>query len=291
MDYSSSAQRKFIWVLFLVGFLMGLGIDLYVPSLPAITNYFHTQPSLVQLTIGLYMLGYGIAQIFFGVLSDSLGRRKILVASALVYSLVSFLTAFSPNIYVLNALRFLQGISIAGLAVVARAMAVDCFTGKDLAKATSYFGISWSLGPILGPFIGGYLQHYFNWQANFYLFGVYGFVVFIFVYLKIPETNLQLIPLNFQQFYKNIRNVTTHPLFLFITFIGGFAYAMIVVFNIVGPFLIQTVLNYSVLEYGYMALLLGVVYFFGCISNRFLIGHFNIMSLLLFGLVGAFWQV
>jgi Bcr/CflA subfamily drug resistance transporter len=287
MEYSLSAQRKFILVLFLVGFLMGLGIDLYVPSLPAITNYFHTQPSLVQLTIGLYMLGYGVAQVFLGVLSDSLGRKKILVTSGLVYSLVSFLTAFSPNIYALNVLRFFQGISIAGMAVVTRAMAVDCFTGKDLAKATSYFGLSWSLGPILGPFIGGYLQHYFGWQANFYLLGVYGLVISIFVYMKIPETNLQLIPLNFQQVYKNIQDVTTHPLFLFTTFIGGFAYAIIVVFNIVGPFLIQTVLNYSVVDYGYIALLLGVTYFFGCMSNRLLINCFNIMLLLRIALVGA----
>ncbi len=78
MSYSKKEQKKFVLVLFLVGFLMGLGVDLYVPSLPSITRYFNVSPSSVQLTISLYMLGYGIAQIFFGILSDSLGRKKIL---------------------------------------------------------------------------------------------------------------------------------------------------------------------------------------------------------------------
>lgn len=287
MDSSSSSQSKFILVLFLVGFLMGLGVDLYVPSLPAITEYFHTQPSMVQLTIGLYLLGYGISQIVFGVLSDSLGRRKILVWSGFAYSVISFLTAFAPNIYLLNALRFFQGICIAGMAVVARAITADCFTGKELAKATSTFGLSWSLGPILGPFIGGYLEHFFGWQSNFYLFGIYGLVVFIIVYLKIPETNLHLVPLHFQQVRKNIHDIITHPLYLCSTIIGGLGYGIIVIFNIAGPFLIQSVLGYSVIEYGYMALFLGVIYFLGSTSNRISVSYFNIMSILRWALVGV----
>ena len=76
-------QKKHVFVLlFLIPFLMGTGTDLYVPSLPAITAYFKISAHLTQFTIGLYMLGYAIGQFFLGILSDSLGRKKISIYSA-----------------------------------------------------------------------------------------------------------------------------------------------------------------------------------------------------------------
>jgi len=71
---SISQRRHVFFLLFAAPFLMGMGVDLYVPSLPAITNYFHVLPSLVQLTIALYIFGYGVGQSFLGILSDSLAH-------------------------------------------------------------------------------------------------------------------------------------------------------------------------------------------------------------------------
>jgi len=164
-------QKRAISVfLHLVAFLMGIGIDLYVPSLPAIADYFNATSHAVQITIGIYMFGYAIGQLFLGILSDSFGRRKIIILSGFFYTLASLLAAFSPNIFLLITYRFLQGLSISGLGVVARAVATDMFDGLDLAKSLASFSLSWAIGPILGPFIGGYIQHYFDWKTNFYVF-------------------------------------------------------------------------------------------------------------------------
>lgn len=288
MDYSLSQKRSINFLVFIVPFLLGLGVDLYVPSLPAITNYFHTQASFVQLTISLYMLGYGIGQTVLGVLSDSFGRRKVLILSALFFTLVSFLAILSFNVFMLEVCRLMQGISVAGLAVVARAIIVDVFSGAELAKATNSFTLSWSLGPILAPFIGGYLQHYFDWQANFYLFGLYGLFIFVYAFIKLPETNLHLVNLSFSKTYNSIKVVCKHPVFMLITTVSGLGYAIIVLFNLVGPFLIQTVLKYSVIDYGNIALVLGCAYFLGALSNRFASNYFKSKTLLLFGLISAF---
>ncbi|MDF2565872.1 MAG: drug resistance transporter, Bcr/CflA subfamily [Massilibacillus sp.] len=288
MEYSLSQKRSINFLVFIVPFLLGLGVDLYVPSLPAITNYFHTQASFVQLTISLYMLGYGIGQTILGVLSDSFGRRKVLLLSALFFTLVSFLAIFSSNVFMLEMCRFLQGISVAGLAVVARAIIVDVFSGAELAKATNSLTLSWSLGPIIAPFIGGYLQHYFDWQASFYLFGLYGLFIFVYAFTKLPETNLHLVELSFSKTYNSIRLIGAHPVFMLLTTVSGFCYAIVVLFNVVGPFLIQTVLKYSVIDYGNLALVLGCAYFLGALSNRFASNYFKSKTLLLFGLLSAF---
>jgi len=288
MPCSVSQRRHIFFLLFAAPFLMGMGIDLYVPSLPAITNYFGGHQSLVQLTIGLYMLGYGIGQIFLGILSDSLGRKKVFLASAFFYTFISFISAFSPNIYMLIICRFLQGIGIAGLGVIVRSIAVDCFVAKNLAKAFTYVSTSWALGPIVGPFIGGYLQHFFNWQADFYFFGLYGLFILIYAAITLPETNLFLQPLRPVKIARSIKTIITHPIFLLGTFILSLCYACIVLFNVVGPFLVQVVLKYSAVDYGHIALLLGFGYFAGNFLNRFAIKHFSPVRVASIALVLAF---
>lgn len=287
MEYSLSQKRNINFLVLIVPFLLGLGVDLYVPSLPAITNYFNTQASFVQLTVSLYMLGYGIGQTVLGVLSDSFGRRRVLLSSALFFTLVSFWAVLSPNVFMLHVCRFLQGISVAGLAVVARAIVVDVFSGDELTNATNSLTLSWSLGPIIAPFIGGYLQHYFDWQASFYLFGLYGLFIFTYAFIKLPETNLHLSVLSFSKIFHSISIICIHPTFMLLTTVAGFCYAIVVLFNIVGPFLIQIVLNYSVIAYGNIALVLGCAYFLGALSNRFAINYFHTKSLLLFGLISS----
>ncbi|MBI5346078.1 MAG: MFS transporter [Chlamydiae bacterium] len=80
-------------------FLGGIGIDLYVPSLPTIKNEFNVDHSLVQFTITTYLLGYAIGQLFLGILSDSFGRKKILYFSSIFYVFTTILAIVSQNIY------------------------------------------------------------------------------------------------------------------------------------------------------------------------------------------------
>ncbi len=284
----SKVQKRHIFVLlFLIPFLMGTGVDLYVPSLPAIQSYFNAPKHLVQFTIGSYMLGYAIGQLLLGVLSDSLGRKKILVVSGMVFTLVSFLSVFSVSINMLIVLRFFQGFAIAGAAVVCRAIVTDCFSGLARTTAMTYLSTSWALGPILGPFIGGYLQDYFNWQADFYFFGVYGLLTFVYAGIVLVETHLHLVPFLPGKIARTLHEVVTHPLFIIYSIIGSLIYAMLVVFNVVAPFLIQATLQYSAIAYGRIALLLGFGYFLGNFINRWIIHHVSSEKIVLISLLGA----
>jgi MFS transporter, DHA1 family, multidrug resistance protein len=270
----SAASRRHLLVLICsVPFLMGLAVDLYVPSLPVIVDYFHVRSGCVRLTIGVYLLGFGVGQLVLGILSDAWGRRSVVLWSAAFFTAASLAAALAPNIYLLLLCRLLQGLSIGGIAAATRAVIADSFLDLALIKTIGVYVMSWSLGPIIGPFIGGYLQHYFNWQADFYFFAIYGLFVFIFAAKNMPETHLHLVPLQLKKFYEGVKTFLTMPLFLGYSIIGCLFYTVLVFFNILGPFLLQVVLKCSVVTYGYIALLMGFAYFAGNFCNRILINY------------------
>lgn len=287
MELTEKERRHISVFNIIVPFLVGIAIDLYVPSLPDIVRYFHTSTHLVQFTISLYMLGYGIGQLMLGILSDSLGRRKIFLWSLVFFILVSLLAAWSWNIYQLIVCRFLQGLGIAGIGVSRRALAADCFSGEELTRAMTVISTSWALGPIIGPYIGGYLQHYFNWRANFYFFAFYGAVIFLMTHRTLPETNQYRMPLHFKKIGQSMKRIILHKAFLFGVIVLSLTYSMLVMFNTVAPFLIRNQLHYSAISYGRIALFMGFGYFIGNLSNRFLIRFFKALSLAEFAFYSA----
>lgn len=284
----SSRQKKAIFLILIVGpFLAGVGIDLYVPSLPIIAEQFKVLQQYVQLTISVYLFGTALGQLSLGTVSDSIGRKKVLLASSIFYILFSLVCVLSPNVICLNIFRFFQGACLGGVLVSCRAIATDCFSGLRLNKAMTLFSISWGLGPIIGPFLGGYLEYYWHWQSNFYFFAASGALVLIISFF-LPETHLERNRFNFSSTLKGLKFISSHPKFLFNILILAFLYSLLVIFNVVGPFLIQVVLKYSVVAYGHIALLLGVGYLLGSVLNRFLIHKFNPLRIALYGLIAAF---
>lgn len=268
-------------------FLLGCGIDLYVPSLPVITSYFSVTSSLVQASVGAYLLGYAGGQLVLGVLSDSLGRRKIVVLSGAFFTIFSIAAALSPNIYFFNSCRLLQGIAIGGLGAAIRAAITDLFAGKDLVRIIPLMTTFWSLGPILGPFIGGYLQHYLNWQADFYFFGLCGFAITCGAYFGLPESHHRRMPLNLGKIIKSILTIFVHPVFLTFSTIAALTYSVVVIFNVVGPYLVESVLQYTVIDYGRIALFLGCGHFLGNVVNRFLVSYIEGKKIVLVSLLAC----
>ncbi len=257
--------------------LSGLSIDIYVPSLPAVTQYFNVDKSLVQLSISLYILGFGVGQLLAGSIADSVGRRKPFIFSMLIFILSSFLIPFSNDIYQLLALRILQGMAIAFVSVPMRAVLSDLFTGKEFYKMMNYMTLCWAIGPIIAPAIGGYLQHFFGWQSSFYFLFSYALIAFILVILLLPETIKEKKPLHFRQIFQDFCTIMSHPDYIGGIVCLGVLWSLVILFSIVAPFLIQDILHYSAIEFGHMALLMGLAWFLGNVTSRLLINvHFHI---------------
>ena len=258
----------------------GATIDIYVPSLPAITAHFGVTAQLVQWTIPSYLIGYSLAQLFCGAFSDAWGRRALLIIGIVLYIGASLLAASASSINMLILMRFVQGLGVAAPGVLARAIASDSFDVERLPQVTNYITLAWALGPIIAPLIGGYLQHVFGWKAVFYFLTAYGCVVLLLVYFLLPETNPHRHQLRPDTLLDHYKAVLASPVFLGCAFLLAIIYAQLILFNVVGPFLVQTVLGESPIVFGRVALSLGVAWFFGSLANRILIATFPRLPLM-----------
>lgn len=277
------------WVRILILMLMvpltGASIDIYVPSLPAITRDFHTQVQFAQLTVPIYLIGYSLAQVIVGSLSDAMGRRRLLIAGLVIYCLASLLAPLSPSITVLMGIRFIQGIAVSAPGVLSRAIASDSFSPEELPPIINYITIAWATGPILAPVIGGYLQAYFNWHAPFYFLALLSGLNLILVLAFLPETIKERHPLKFTVLLGHYKTVLSHRIFISLTIMLAIFYAFLILFNVVGPFLIQSVLGYSPITFGHMALCLGLAWFLGSVLNRLMIRRVAFRTLVLAALI------
>jgi Bcr/CflA subfamily drug resistance transporter len=237
--------------------------------MPKMTEFFMTNKSLIQLSISFYMLGLGLLQILAGPISDSFGRKKPFIIGMMLYLLSTGLIISCHNIYVLLALRALQGISVAILVVPIRSVIPDLFSGKELQKYMSYVVTAWAIGPIIAPVIGGYLQHQFDWQANFIWLFAYGSIAFILVVFFLPETSEQRHAFKFNVIINNTHDILSNTSFLRALFSNGLLYSMIILYATVAPFLLQNILHVSIINFGHLTMLVGLGWFIGSLINRF----------------------
>lgn len=277
--------------------LAGAAIDIYVPSMTSIAHYFQTDRQTIQLTIAAYMLGFGIFQFFSGILSDRFGRRPLMTIGLILMIGFSLLAAFAPTESILLVARFLQGLAMATVASACRAVFTDLYEGKAYQKIALYFNLLWSLGPILAPFIGGYLQHFFGWRAPLCFLALYAFIVLV-PHVYTVESIQQKHSLHPKVWGGNIKTIVSHRLFWVYTTVVMMVYGAIITFNTVGPFLIQGTLHYSPIVFGRIGLAIGIAMFLGTTLARMLIRFSQDQRLLIgltiatVGIIGMlFWQV
>ncbi|HWS36373.1 MAG TPA: multidrug effflux MFS transporter [Actinoplanes sp.] len=182
--------RRFRIVLVL-GLLTALGpltIDMYLPSLPAITGDLQTTAASVQLTLTGTLVGLALGQLLVGPLSDAFGRRWPLLGGIAVHVLASVFCVIAPNVAVLGALRVLQGLGAAAAAVVAMAMVRDLFSNNAAARLFSRLMLVVGVAPILAPTIGGLVLNWTSWRGVFVVLTVIAVVIMAVSALVLPET-------------------------------------------------------------------------------------------------------
>lgn len=259
--------------------LIGMGIDLIAPSLPAISVDLHAHHWISKNLISVYLAGNVIGNLFIGFLTDSWGRKKVISSSLLIFAIASLFPIFKISSFTLLLSRFLQGLVVSGFGAASRAMLADVLPPERLARVGAAIASMWAIGPIVGPIIGSYLQHYFHWQAEFYFFSLYAFLGFIYI-LQLPETLVVQPSNSLRQSFLNFKTVLTHPGFLALCMLMSFGYSLLIVFNIMGPFLIQNELHYSTLFFGHTAFSLGIIFLFATVVARWLFAYFQLKSIL-----------
>lgn len=266
-------KNKFIATLlaFAVIPMSGLATDIYLPSMPNMATELHQPETRIQLTLSIFLISYGLTQFLAGSVVDSFGRYKISMASLALFVVSFLITATTQNIFVIYAMRVLQGVS-SGFAVVAkRAFFVDVYEGEKRTHYLSIMTIVWSVGPIVAPFIGGYLQQNFGWQSNFYVLAGYCFLLLILELIFSGETLKKRNPFHIEFLLKEYESMFRAKDFFYGMLMCGLSYSMIMFFNLCGSFLIEHKMGYSEVVAGYVSLTLGLAWMTGGFLGKALI--------------------
>lgn len=243
--------------------LSGFATDIYLPSLPGMAADMRVSGLQIQFTITLFLISYGLSQLFIGSILDSYGRYHTGLASLVVFALASIAIATTHSIQLIYLMRMVQGITVGFVVAGKRAFFVDLYTGDKLKHYLGLFSIIWSTGPIIAPFVGGYLQTLFGWRANFYFLAALGSVLALLEFIYSGETLPQRTPFRLKRVINIYKGMfTTVPFVLGIAMLG-LSYAMVMVCNMTAPFIIEHHLQFNAVTTGYCSLILGFAWMLG----------------------------
>ena len=169
--------------------LNALAIDVMLPALDDISRELGvTHPNDQQLVIYMYILGFGFPQLVWGPVSDSLGRRPVMFAALIGYTVTGFACMLAKDFALLLAMRFCQGIFAAGVRVVAVSVVRDVFSGRGMARIMSLVMTIFMVVPILAPSIGQAIIFVAPWAWTFGILGLAGLLMLAWTYIRLRET-------------------------------------------------------------------------------------------------------
>ncbi len=187
-QFLSRTTPPHVVTLVLLAGLSALTMNIFLPSLPGMADWFEVPYALMQLSVALYLGLSAALQIVIGPISDRYGRRKVVLGALILFLLATVGTLVSPNAETFLAFRMLQAVVAAGM-VLSRAIVRDMVADAEAASMIGYVTMGMSIVPMIGPAIGGFLDGLFGWHANFTLLLLVGLAVTALVWADLGETS------------------------------------------------------------------------------------------------------
>ena len=195
-------QWAFAILLAVLGMLGPFSIDTYLPAFSGISASLGATPLQMQQTLSAYLFGFAFMALFHGAISDSFGRRPVVLWGLGVFTLASVGCALSQSIGQLIFFRAMQGLSTGAGIVIARAVVRDMYAPSQAQKVMSQITLFFGAAPAIAPLLGGWLLIHSSWHAIFWFLAALGVVLWIANYRLLPET---LHPTQRQHFHiKNL---------------------------------------------------------------------------------------
>lgn len=241
-------QIKVSLTVLIISILYGTEVDLFIPSFPDIQKTFELSPFLVQLTLSVNYIAYGICALLAGSLGDRFNRRQVIVYSLGIFVLGSACCVFSVHYPLLVFGRFLQGMGIAGPAVLGFVVITDVYPQEEHIPVMGVLNGMTTIAMAFAPVVGSYINLFFNWRANFIVLLGLGIFSFITSYLYIPnhKGNTSL-PVSKTSYWPLLRSVKLMTIILCLS-LSGVAY-----WSFIGmaPILYMNSLGVKLKHFGY----------------------------------------
>ena len=257
MDIEQKQKKNSPLFIIILGALTAIGalsIDMFLPGLPELKNDFNTTTANAQLTLSLFMIGLGLGNLFVGPISDSIGRKKPLVISMIIFALASLGIVFVENIWIMVFLRFVQGFSGGAGAVISRAIASDMYRGNELTKFLALLMLVNGVAPVIAPALGGLILSFAVWRMVFVILTLFGVLMVLGSLFKVPESlsvkNRDSSGVNV--IFSNFKSLLTTPRFVLPMLIQGVTFIMLFSYISASPFLVQKIYGVSPLHFSWM---------------------------------------
>lgn len=165
-----------------------VGSAIILPTLAQVSDEFHTSPTVTNLSVALYMLSMSIFPLWWSAFSEASGRRSVYIISFALFIVFGILSAVSRNISMLIVMRMLNGGASASVQAVGAGTVADLWESGERGRAMGIFYLGPLAGPLLAPILGGILGQAFSWRATQWALAVYGVLIWILLFLALPET-------------------------------------------------------------------------------------------------------
>lgn len=237
----------------LLSALTPLSMDLYLPAFPSMAVDLTTTSTAIQLSLTAFMVGAGVGQVAFGILSDRHGRRVPLIVGTALFLVTSIAAAVAPSVGALIALRLLQGFGGAAGMVIGRAIIADRATGAAAARAQTLLMLVGGAAPVVAPLLGSFLTEALGWRGLLGTLAIIGAAAIVAVLTIVPETRptrtdapRPRLSTEVGQSLASLRNRR----YVGYTLAFAFAFAVMMAYISASPFLYQEMIGLSTIGYG-----------------------------------------
>lgn len=239
----------------LLGALVAFGplaIDLYLPALPAIAAGLAATPEAVQLSITVFLAGFGLGMLFYGPISDRYGRRAVMLSGIALFAAASLACLLATGAEQLIVARFVQALGGGAASVLARAVVRDVYAPAEAIRKLSLMAMVTAIAPLVAPLLGSLLLGWFGWRGTFAAVLAWGVLSFAIVWRQLPETlpieRRGALPLAaaFAAYFHLLRD----PVALGLLLAGGMSFAAMFAYITASPFYFIDLQGFSPTAYG-----------------------------------------
>ena len=250
----------------LVGFPQ-ISETIFSPSLPSIAKYFEISISDAQLTMSVYFIAFAFGVLFFGRLSDRIGRRKAMLFGLFLYFIGNVLCLTSNELTVLLIARFVQAFGASVGSIVTQTILRESFSGINRHKIFAKISAALAFSPAIGPLIGGFADYYFGFKVVFWILAFISVALFCYAFLRLPETKPATIEM--QPLLPIIkRMITNGRLWRYGILIGGIN-GILFSYYTEAPFIFTQYFSLTSAMYGFLGIIVALASIAGAmLSNR-----------------------
>jgi len=246
-------NRPIILFACLYGIVMPFGMDLYIAALPNMAETLKITSGTASSLSFYMLLGVSSSILFYGPLSDKIGRKPILLYSLLIAAFGCLLSAITNNIVLLILSRIITGIGSGGAPVIARTMLSDKIHDPiQFTQGLSWYAMASSLSPALAPVIGGFIFVLMGWRANFVFLAIFNLIIFGLSYLYLPETISQKTVVSYKNTLINYIKLLKDKSFLIYAIAAGLIWSFNLLYYAVSPFLYQHYFKFTALSNSFL---------------------------------------